>query len=309
MQKNNKIVKAVVGILKNTDGEILLAERRQNQFMAGYWELPGGKIEAGESNEESLAREFKEELDVDISEISLFHTMRHHYPEKTVHLWIYSINHFDGEVRGAEGQSIVWCPTEGLNNFNLLPTMKAIIHKINLPELYWITPENLSEEMLINELKMRLNKSTAMIQLRAKATLDPEFIKRFYDVCHQSNAKLILNTTNKTFMENCDGWHLTTQELLSLNERPCGTDKLLGASTHNVIEAQLSEKIDVDYISISPIQETQTHPNATPFGWEAAKELVHTINIPVYLLGGMQNKDLEKALKLGAQGIAGLSSL
>ena len=56
--------------------------------MGGYWELPGGKIEAGESNEASLARELKEELGVEISAQSLLHTMCHKYPEKIVHLWI-----------------------------------------------------------------------------------------------------------------------------------------------------------------------------------------------------------------------------
>jgi len=58
MSFNKKIVEeVVVGILLNKNGEILIAKRRNNQFMPGYWELPGGKIEVGENKKSSLKRE------------------------------------------------------------------------------------------------------------------------------------------------------------------------------------------------------------------------------------------------------------
>ena len=304
---NATIVKAVVGILRNANGEILIAERRANQFMAGYWELPGGKIETGESNKESLARELKEELAVDISEISLMHTMCYHYPEKTVNLWIYTIDHFDGKARGAEGQNIVWCPTEKLNDFNLLPTMKAIIHKICLPNHYWITPENESEEALFEQLHAHIKSGLKLIQLRAKTALNSSFIERFYQTCQDANVKLILNTVDKTFNEPCDGWHLTTHELLSLSKRPCADDKLLGASTHNAKETEHAETIDVDYISISPVESTKSHPNIAPLGWDKTAELVSESNLPVYLLGGMSQQTLARSLSIFAQGVAGIS--
>lgn len=309
MQHINKIVKAVVGIIRNADGEILIAERRSDQFMGGFWELPGGKIEEGESNEESLARELKEELGVDISTPNLMHTMRHQYPEKTVKLWIYTIDHFDGEPRGMERQNIAWCPAEQLHDFNLLPTMKAIIHKICLPEYYWITPENESEETLLEQLHTHINSGSRLIQLRAKTTLDSSFIERFYQVCQNANVKLILNTTNKTFNEPCDGWHLTTKELLSFDGRPCTNDKLLGASTHSLTEIEHAEVIDVDYISIAPVEPTNSHPNMASLGWDKAKELVESSNLPTYLLGGMSLQNLQRAHSITAQGVAGISQI
>jgi len=309
MTQENKIVKAVVGILRNANGEILIAERRQDQFMGGFWELPGGKIEEGESNEESLARELKEELGVEISTPNLMHTMCHQYPEKTVKLWIYTIDHFDGEAKGAEGQNIVWCPTQRLNDFNLLPTMKAIIHKICLPESYWITPENESEEVLLEQLHTHINNGSKLIQLRAKTPLNSSFIERFYQICQNANVKLILNTINKTFNEPCDGWHLTTKELLSFDGRPCANDKLLGTSTHNLTEIKHAEVVDVDYLSIAPVESTNSHPNRASLGWDKAKELVESSNLPVYLLGGMNLKHLQRAHSIIAQGVAGISQI
>ena len=308
MQSNNKTIQAVVGILKNTKGEVLIAERRQDQFMPGYWELPGGKIETGESNETSLARELKEELGVEIFNPTLMHTMCHQYPEKTVYLWIYSIDSFAGEVRGAEGQNVAWHPSAKLHEFNLLPTMKAIIHKLTLPDCYWITP-NAPQEKLIEALYSHLKTDTKLIQLRSKTPLEPDFITQFYQICQASNAQLILNTPNKTYQEPCDGWHLTTKELLSLSERPCGSDKLLGASTHNAIEAKHAEKINADYISIAPVEATKSHADSTPLGWAKATELTNNSNLPAYLLGGMSRKELSRAHGILAQGVAGISAI
>jgi 8-oxo-dGTP diphosphatase len=86
------------------------------------------------------------------------------------------------------------------------------------------------------------------------------------------------------------------------------TDKLLGVSTHNLTEALKAQAIGVDFIVVSPVQATQTHPNTIPLGWDNAANVVDKLNIPVYFLGGMGIKDLDKTLELGAQGIAGVSA-
>ncbi len=54
-----KIIKAVVGVLRNESGQILIAKRQDHQFMAGFWELPGGKIEDNETTEQTIIRELK----------------------------------------------------------------------------------------------------------------------------------------------------------------------------------------------------------------------------------------------------------
>ena len=119
----------------------------------------------------------------------------------------------------------------------------------------------------------------------------------------------LINTIDKSFGEpHCDGWHITTGEMSKLNKRPCDEDKLLGASTHNLEEALKAQEIGADFVVISPVQATQTHPDTIPLGWGKAKEVVDKLNIPVYFLGGMGSDDLDKTLKLGAQGIAGVSA-
>lgn len=72
-----KTIKAVVGVLHNSKGQLLIAKRQDHQFMPGFWELPGGKIENGESLEQAMIRELNEELNVQVIELSMNQSMSH----------------------------------------------------------------------------------------------------------------------------------------------------------------------------------------------------------------------------------------
>ena len=138
------------------NGQILVAKRRNNQFMPGYWELPGGKIEIGENKKDSLKRELFEELGVTVKKSTLTHTMHHEYPDKIVKLWIYNVDKCSGEPSGQEGQETSWCSIGQLNNYKLLPTMREIVHKISLPKHYWITPDDHHSESVIDKCHKHL---------------------------------------------------------------------------------------------------------------------------------------------------------
>ena len=305
-----KTIKAVVAILyAKNNTQILITKRRKNQFMPNYWELPGGKIEKGEEEEDGLARELQEELGIKTLRISLKHVMTHHYKDKTVNLSIYNVESYKGNVAGTEGQDVRWCNLQNLSNYKLLPTMRIIINRIRLPEYYWITPDERDPELLLQKCQNHLITGAKIIQLRSKDLIEHSYIGKIHNLCQSYEARLILNVPNKTFKEPCDGWHLTSEELLKYSKRPCANNKLLGASAHNMKEAKYAETISVDYISLAPIEETPSHPNATPLGWEVAKDIVSKSNLPVYLLGGMGRDSLGRALKIRAQGIAGISQI
>ena len=311
MSSNKKIIEeeVVVGILLNKNGQILIAKRRNNQFMPGYWELPGGKIKVGENKKDSLKRELFEELGVTISKCKLKHTMFHQYPDKFVKLWIYNVEKYSKEPSGKEGQDICWCSLDQLYKYELLPTMREIVHKISLPKHYWITPDDHDSESVIEKCHEHLMAGTKIIQLRSKVPLDHSYIDKVYRLCQNYQTSLILNTPNKTYQEICDGWHLTSNELLSLNKRPCDNNKLLGVSTHNALEAEHAENISADYISLSPVNPTPSHSHIPPLGWQTAADIISNSNLPVYLLGGMSEETLDKALSIGAQGVAGISQI
>ncbi|WPE17933.1 Nudix family hydrolase [Candidatus Thioglobus autotrophicus] len=305
-----KTIKAVVGVLQNSANEILIAKRQAHQFMSGFWELPGGKIEPNESEQQAIIRELKEELGIIVTDLSIHQTMVYQYTDRIVELSIYTINQYQNTPEGIEGQEIVWTNIKDLSQYKLLPTMTAFINSITLPNKYWITPSsNHQSEAWTRKFDEKLKQGISLIQLRGKVDINSNFIAELYNKCAQNNVKLLLNIPNKTFNESyCDGWHLTTSEMLKIHNRPCANDKILGVSTHDLTEALKAQEIGADFVVISPVQATQTHPDTTPIGWGAAGEVVKKLNIPVYFLGGMTINDLNKTLKLGAQGIAGVSA-
>ena len=83
-------------------------------------------------------------------------------------------------------------------------------------------------------------------------------------------------------------------------------EKLIGASTHNLEEVKHAEKMFLDYISLSPINKTLSHPDTKTLGWTRASEIISQSRLPIYLLGGMNNDSLKQALSIGAKGIAGI---
>jgi 8-oxo-dGTP diphosphatase len=244
-----------------------------------------------------------------VKDCSLIYKICHHYPDKTINLSIYNIEDSLGAPLGKEGQEIAWSTIEQFNNYKLLPTMWKIIHKISLPKSYWITPNEHQTESTIDECRKHLISGTKLIQLRSKTLLDSAYIENIYKLCKEYKARLILNTPSKTYTEICDGWHLTSSELLSLKERPCDDSKLLGASTHNKLETTHAEKISADYISLSPVEATLSHPDAKTLGWDRSSNIIDQCNLPLFLLGGMNKELIGKALSIGAQGVAGIREI
>ena len=85
MQQKN-MVEVVVGVIRNLSEDIFITKRQKNQFMPGFWELPGGKVENNEDHSSALIREIFEETGIKIEKCSLIQTIQQQYPEKMVNL-------------------------------------------------------------------------------------------------------------------------------------------------------------------------------------------------------------------------------
>ena len=105
-----------------------------------------------------------------------------------------------------------------------------------------------------------------------------------------------------------DGVHLNSARLMAMVERPEGI-RLLGASCHTHAEVQHAGMLGLDFIAVSPVQQTRSHPDAVVLGFDGLRILTELATMPVYALGGMSEADLDKAFLHGAQGIAAISGL
>ncbi len=113
------------------EGLYLAAQRPEHALHAGYWEFPGGKVEAGEELEAALARELREELSIECLYCELWKTVEHVYAERQVRVHFFHVRAFTGQAQGLEGQKIQWVYPEQALQLSFLEADKALVHELH----------------------------------------------------------------------------------------------------------------------------------------------------------------------------------
>jgi mutator protein MutT len=128
------LIHVVAGAVTDAAGRVLIAQRPPGKHLAGGWEFPGGKLEAGETRVAALARELREELGIAIGAPRPLMRLRHTYAfgEILIDMWV--VTRFDGEPRGLDGQALQWCSLDELVTVELLPADAPIVRALRLPE-------------------------------------------------------------------------------------------------------------------------------------------------------------------------------
>ncbi len=312
---SEKSIDVAAGVLLDNQQRVLIAKRAADAHQGGKWEFPGGKRETGESMGDALVREFEEELGVTPLEFEPLITLTHQYPEKTVTLYVFRIKHYQGEAKGREGQAIEWCPVNMLRAEDFPPANRGIIQALHLPDRCLITPDAsaYTRNEFLSHLEQVLKNGIRLIQLRSHSLDQHEYIDLTHAVkkvlTQRPGVKLILNMPPDWLNEvHADGLHLTAARLTNIKKRFKVPGDSLSAACHNVEQVQHAVALGVDFIFISPVQPTGTHPDAVPIGWDGFTELVRLANMPAFALGGLNTADIPAAKAAGAQGVAAVSA-
>ena len=310
--EKNKIIGVSAAVLLRPDGSFLLAQRPPDKIWAGYWEFPGGKIEAGETPHHALVRELREELGIEVETAYPWITRVFAYPHATVRLNFFRVTEWRGELHPHEGQQFAWQyppshRSETQRVSPMLPANAPILRALELPSLYAIsnTAELGVEEFLLR-LDIALGNGLRLVQLREKHLPRDELrelARRVAALVHAHGARLLLNGDVELAQQvGADGVQLTAAQLAGLRERP--VVDWCAASCHNAEELRRTEELGCDFAVLSPVLPTLSHPGAPHLGWENFAAIAAGSSIPVYALGGLTPGDMQAAWQHGAHGIS-----
>jgi len=125
-----EVVTVAVGIVQDRQGRVLVSRRAADAHQGGLWEFPGGKVEPGEAIEMALAREFREELGVEVLASEALMRIEHDYGDKQVCLDVRRVTQWQGEACGLEGQPLAWQLPEDLRDWAFPAANAPILNRL-----------------------------------------------------------------------------------------------------------------------------------------------------------------------------------
>jgi 8-oxo-dGTP diphosphatase len=304
---NRAVVEVAVGVLIRSDGAALLADRPAGKPYAGYWEFPGGKLEAGESVDAALRRELREELGIDIGASLPWVVFEHDYPHAYVRLHFRRVFDWEGEPRSREGQRIGFYRPGGELPAPLLPATVPVTRWLELPDIYAVS--NIAGSggpAFLDALDAALARGLRMVLLREPALAPGELAALAPAIAARVRAAgaraLISSRHDESLWPLFDGVQLTAFDLMRLKQRPPA--RWLAASVHDREQLRLARALGCDFAVLGSVRSTASHPGAAPIGWQRFGSLAIDTPLPLYAIGGLDATDLPQARRAGAHGVA-----
>lgn len=316
---SEKIVDVAAGVILRPDGTLLLGQRPVGKPWSGWWELPGGKLEPGETAAQALARELKEEIGIEVQHSRPWVTYVHAYPEKTVRLAFHQVTRWAGEPQGLESQALQWVTVADAHQVgDLLPATLPVLRWLSLPEQYGISsigsPDGV--QAFLQRLDVALGKGLRLVQLREPAwphgaahdSLRTVMLT-LRDRCHAAGARLLINSAHpRSWAHEADGVHLRATDAMSPQADALGArhSGLLGVSAHTRQEVARARALNADFVVAGPVLPSASHPGHPGIGWSGFEHMLCDAGLPAFAIGGQSEHTLAQARQTGAHGIAGI---
>ena len=322
-----RMVDVVAAVITDARGRILLARRTEGRDLAGLWEFPGGKREAGETAGAALARELQEELGIDARVDGHVITVPQAYPDKRLRLDVHRVSRWTGIPRGLEGQALAWVPPQKLSSYAMPPADIPVVAVLLQPDRYAVSPTHGSGDgrddgsaravaqasaAWLAGLEATLAAGITRVQARLPGVapeLQRSLVVGAADRCRAAGAELLVNADAALAQELGIGLHLRAGQLAGLAKRPVlAAGALLAASCHHAHDLAHATRLGCDFAVVGAVKPTASHPGAPGIGWDAFARLRESASLPIYAIGGLDAGDLAQARLHGAQGVSGIRS-
>ncbi len=301
------LIEVACGVVLNRGGEVLMAQRPSGKIAAGYWEFPGGKIEAGESAATALARELDEELGIQLgSSVPLIDFVQP-YTDRRVRLATAWVHDYLGTPAGREGQALAWARPDRLLHLSpQLPSVAPILAALRWPRCYAITPAVPWGAAVPRPLNLPLG---SLIRLRQP---------QWPDAAYEQAAGVWVATQRAAGYQpvlDRDPQHAAALETVFhapeafWRARPLGraAPRRCIASVHDAEGARAARAWGAQALLLGQVEATPSHAEgAAPLGWPAWSSIARAAGVRVYAIGGLTPDRLATAQAHGAHGIAAI---
>jgi 8-oxo-dGTP diphosphatase len=303
---DRKIIEVVAGVLLQPNGDFLLGSRPQGKPYAGYWEFPGGKVEPGETLLQALAREFQEEMGIELISASYWQTRVHHYEHASVRLRFFLVREWKGEPRALENQSFAWVHPGDASVGPMLPANGPILKALTLPSQLALTD---ATRLGVDEILQRLTQPEApAVVLVHEPMMDRETLARFtLHVCERVHAYggLVWLAAEPELAGTLpvDGVHLPQARLMTLSQRP--DLPWVGAFVSDAASLAQAGELALDYALLGPVFSSVAATESLGWaGFSRVQQHGAGVPLPVFACGELSTSDCAVAQQHGAQGIA-----
>jgi 8-oxo-dGTP diphosphatase len=306
-----KITEVAAAVILRADAhgqnEFLLGQRAANTFYPGYWEFPGGKVEAGETPRDALVRELHEELEIEVVAATPWIVREHVYEHAHVRLHFFRVTQWRGELHDHVHAALVWQHAATPTVAPMLPANAPVLAALRLPTFYGISHAwQIGVDAQLALLDQALRGGLRLVQLRENIMPAQEraaFVTAAVRLCHAHGARALVNG-DLSLAAAADGVHLSARQCMALTVRP--GFPLVAASCHNRQELEQAARLGLDFVVLGPVKPTATHPDQAGMGWPLFGDTLANYPLPVFAIGGLATADIATAQACGAQGIAAI---
>jgi len=304
-----KITDVAAAVIERPDGSFLLGQRAVDTFCPGYWEFPGGKVEAGETPHEALLRELYEELEIEVLSATPWIVREHVYEHAHVRLHFFRVREWRGAIKDHVHAALEWQQPGATTVAPMLPANAPVLSALALPDFYGITHAGeIGIDVQLTRLERALKAGLRLLQLREPALAADRrepFVAAAVAMCRAHGARVLVNGDSQlAWAVGADGVHLSGNQLASLRARP-GLP-LVAASCHDERDLARAADLGLDFVVVGTVMATPSHPGRATLGWTGLTKLLSHCPLPAYAIGGLSRADIASARLAGAHGIAAI---
>lgn len=307
--RGRPVVDVAVGVLRSPDGRVLLAERKAGKDAAGYWELPGGQVEPGETPDQAAARELLEEVGVHALELAPWRVYEHDFPAKRLRMHWFNVRRWSGEPNSREGQRVAWVDPARPDVGPLMPSNELALATLALPQVVGVAKVKRAPggpEDLLASIPSLAAEGLRLLIVRAPELAPAQRVqltRRLRQLRRGTGLRLLLSgTALEARQAGACGLHSAAAALAGLVERPPA--RLWAVSVHNGRDLARARDLGADVALVSPVLPTASHPGDQALGWDGLAKLIAASPLPAYAQGGLSPHDLAAARAAGAIGVA-----